>query len=143
MVVGRGLRQAVNPKLIALMGPDDGQAQLLGQVGGGTCVVDVGVGEPNLFQPDTELLAGVLQHGQIATGVDDGGLVRFIAPNDGTVLLEGGDGDGLVLQHMPQILAAIDSSLTQHSSVPCPGAACVGTWWRKPTCWLCSSTNTS
>ena len=98
-VVGRGLRQAINPKLIALVWADDGQAKLVGQVGCGACVVDVRVGEPDLFKRHAQLFARIFQHRQVATGVDDGTLHGVIAPDDGAVLLEGGDGDGFVLKH--------------------------------------------
>jgi hypothetical protein len=36
---------------------------------------------------------------EVATRVNDGGLVRLVAPDDGAVLLERGYGDGLVVQH--------------------------------------------
>ena len=39
-----------------------------------------------------------LGEGQFAARVDDGGLQRLAAPDDGAVLLEGGDGQGLVAQ---------------------------------------------
>jgi hypothetical protein len=67
-------------------------------------MVDVGVGDPDLFQRDAQLLASVLQHIQIATGINDGGFHGFIAPDDGTVLLEGGDGDGFVLKHFEMLI---------------------------------------
>jgi hypothetical protein len=36
---------------------------------------------------------------QITTGVDHSRLARLVVPDQGAVLLEGGDRDGLVLQH--------------------------------------------
>ena len=116
VVAGSGLWQTVNPKLIAFVRADDGQVQLLGQIGGGTGVVDVGVGDPNLLQLHTELLACVCQHGQIATGIDDGGLHRFIAPDDGTVLLERGNGNGFVLQHSEMVARIVAAPVSRATS---------------------------
>ena len=62
-------------------------------------MVNVAVGDPNLLQGQTQLFDSVEQHLQIATGVDDSGLQRFVAPDQRAVLLEGGDGDGLVVEH--------------------------------------------
>ena len=99
-----GLRQTVNPKLIALMWADDGQVQALRQFSRATCMVDVGVGDPNLFQRDAQLFASILQRIQIATGINDGGFHGFIAPDDGTVLLERGDWDGFVMKHFEMLI---------------------------------------
>ena len=62
-------------------------------------MINVGVSDPNLLQSHAELFAGGFKQGQIAARIDDGSLHRFIAPDDGTVLLEWGDGNGFVLQH--------------------------------------------
>ena len=89
---------AVDPELVARVRADDGQAQPRAQLGRATGVVDVGVGEPDLLQVDAQLLHRRLDARQVATGVDDGGLLRGIAPDDGAVLRERGDGDGVVAE---------------------------------------------
>ena len=104
-IVSGGLRQAINPKLIAFVGADDGQAQLFSQIGCAAGVVNVGVREPDLLKRHAQLFASGFQQGQIATGIDDGALHGFIAPDDGAVLLEGGNGDGFVLKHVEMLAA--------------------------------------
>ena len=98
-IAGCSLWQSINPKLIAFMGAEDRQTQLFGQVCRGAGMVNVGVGDPDLLQGHAQLLAGCLNDGQIATRVDDGGFHGLVAPNDGAILLEWGDGNGFVLQH--------------------------------------------
>ena len=98
-VVHGGRGQVVNPKLIAFMGADDGQVQLLGQFGRGACMVNVGVGDPNLFKLDAEFCAGVEQHGEISAWIDDGRLHGFVTPHNGTILLKWRNGNGLIVQH--------------------------------------------
>ena len=49
--VGSGRHgQAIDPKLIARMRPDDGQAQALGQVLRSRRMVHMGMGNPDLFE---------------------------------------------------------------------------------------------
>src|SRR5450830_1776845 len=62
-------------------------------------MVDVGVGEPDLRYRESPPLDLGQQNDQVATGIDDSGLHRFIAPDDGAVLLEGGNRKGVVVQH--------------------------------------------
>ena len=92
------LRQAIDPELIARMWPDDGQLQSLGQLARAAGVVDVRVREPDLAEREPQAL-DFCQQVEIAARVDDGGLAGGIAPDDGTVLLEGRDGNGEVAQH--------------------------------------------
>jgi hypothetical protein len=98
------LGQAINPKLITGVGADDGQLVFLGQIGGGTRMVNVRVGDPNLFERHTQLSTGIFQQGQITPGVDDGPLHRVITPDDGAILLERCNGNGFVLEH-PEMVA--------------------------------------
>ena len=90
---------AVNPKLVRRVRPDDGQVQQLGQLSGGAGVVEVAVGDPDLLKLHAQAFDRFQQQLHVATGVDDGGATLFIAPDDGAVLLESGDGDGFVVQH--------------------------------------------
>ncbi len=98
-ITGRCHRHTVNPELVRRVRANDGQLQQLGQVGRGAGVVQVAVGDPDLLQRNAQALDGVQQQIHVATRVDDGGAALFIAPDDGAVLLEGGNGDGLVVQH--------------------------------------------
>ena len=81
------------------MGAHDGQLQALGQLGGAARMVDVRMGDPDLLQRETQGLHSGQQHLQITPRVDHCGLHALIAPNDGAVLLERGDGDGFVMKH--------------------------------------------
>ncbi len=93
------LRQPIDPELIARMGPDDGQRQPFGQLARATCVIDVRVGEPDLFEREVKTFYLSEQHLQVAAGVDHGGFVGGVAPYERAVLLERGDGDGEVAEH--------------------------------------------
>jgi len=62
-------------------------------------MVHVAVGDPDLFELEVQLFDGAEQHMQIATRIDDRRLACLVVPDQGAVLLEGRDGDGLVLQH--------------------------------------------
>jgi hypothetical protein len=70
----------------------------LGGAAGVVDVVDVGMGEPDRWQVQAPPFRGVQQALQISTGVDDGGVHRLVAPDDGAFLGAGGDGGGEVLQ---------------------------------------------
>lgn len=98
------LRQTVNPELVARVGADDGDVECLRQLGRATGVVDVGVGLPDLGQRHPPLFHLGQQPVQVATRVDDGGLLGLIAPEKGAVLRKGGDGDGRVVQHFIDVL---------------------------------------
>jgi hypothetical protein len=104
------LRQAVDPELVARMRPDDGQRQAAREFAGAARVVDVRMREPDLLERDAELVDGCEQPVEIAAGVDDRGLLRGVAPHDGTVLLERGDGDGLVAEHRAIVNAQATNS---------------------------------
>ena len=66
-------------------------------------MVDMRMRDPNLLKRDAELLAPIEQHVQVTTWIDDGATHGFIAPNDGAVLLERGDGNGFVLEHVETV----------------------------------------
>jgi hypothetical protein len=91
--------RSVNPELVTGVRPHDGQAQRAGQLIRAARVVNVRVGQPDLFQRQTESLDLGQQARQVATRIDYGGLHRFVAPHDGTVLGKRGHGNGVVLQH--------------------------------------------
>ena len=100
---GRSLCEAFDPELVTRVRADDGQLQLLGQIGCACGMVHVAVGDPDLFELEVQLFDGPQQHMQIAARIDDRRLARLVVPDQGAVLLEGRDGDGLVLQHAPII----------------------------------------
>ena len=93
------LRQPVDPELVARVGADDGQRQALGQFARAARVIDVRVGEPDLFEREVKTFYLSEQHLQVAAGVDHGGFVGGVAPYERAVLLERGDGDGEVAEH--------------------------------------------
>ena len=75
---------------------ENGRAgELLEAMGSGD-VVDVGVGDDDLF--DREVVGGKDGHdaGNVVTGVDDDGLVGGFVSQDGAVALERADGENLV-----------------------------------------------
>ena len=92
--------QSIDPELVTHVWADDGQVQLLGQFCHPTCVVNVRVGEPDCLQLQIAIGNSLLEFVQIATGVDDGGLVGFTAPHDGTVLCKRCDRNGVVAKHV-------------------------------------------
>jgi len=79
--------------------PHDGQRQPLGQFARAARMVDVGVGQPDLVEREAQALHFRQQHVEVTAGVNDGGFARGVAPEDGAVLLESGDGDGEVVEH--------------------------------------------
>lgn len=91
--------QSVDPELIALMRPNDGDAQCSRQHACGASMVDVGMGEPDGFESDAQFLGGGLNAIQVAAGIDDGGVQGVAAPDERAVLFKRGDGDGQVFQH--------------------------------------------
>ena len=66
------------------------------------------VRDPDLLQTKAMLLHGTQNQIEVAPRIDDCRLKRLIVPDQRTVLLEGGDGDGLVLQH-PSMLKVLDT----------------------------------
>jgi hypothetical protein len=54
---------------------------------------------PDLFERHTQAFSRRDQKVQIAAGINDGGLVGLIAPNNRAVLLERGNGDSFVVEH--------------------------------------------
>jgi len=59
-------------------------------------MVDVAVGEQDLLDLDAEPRGRIHQHVDVAAGIDEGALHGFAAPEQGAVLLEGGDGDDAI-----------------------------------------------
>ena len=96
--------QAINPKLVARVRPNDGQLQLVSQLSRATCVVDVGMRDPNDHQLHAKLLASALQHIEVAAWVDNRRGHALVLPNHRAVLLKWRDGDGFVVEHSGDIM---------------------------------------
>ena len=56
--------------------------------------------QPDPRQGQSQLANRLLQAGSLATGIDERRLMSFIAPEQGAVLHELGDGHYLILEHM-------------------------------------------
>ena len=66
-------------------------------------MIDVAVGQPDFIDRDASLSDRMLDVRQIAAGINDHGTLRGLAPQQGTVLLEGRNrnDDGLGFAHDP------------------------------------------
>jgi len=93
------LGQAVNPELVARVRANDGQAQTFGQLARATGVVNMGVGEPDLFELEAQPFDLCQDFVQITTWVNDRRLQGLVAPDQRAILVKGGDGNGEVLKH--------------------------------------------
>ena len=93
------LLEAVEPKFVSFVWADDGDGKFLGKRADGADVVDVGVGEPELFELHAEFCRFGFNACGFAAGVDGGGFFGVAAPEDGAVLFKGGDRDGVVAEH--------------------------------------------
>lgn len=87
------LGKCINPELVSRVWADDGDIQLLRQLPGTTCMVDMGVREPDLGEVKVQALDLGEQGLQIAPRINHRSLAGFVAPHDGTVLSEVGDGN--------------------------------------------------
>ena len=95
----RLLREPVDPVLVTRVRADDGQTQFTRQRACAASMVDVRVGQQDLLQLDTQALHRSTKFGQITAGIDNSAVHGLVAPDDGAVLLERRDGDGVVVQH--------------------------------------------
>src|SRR5208282_4067922 len=66
-------------------------------------MIDVAVGQPDFVDRDASQIDGTLDVRQIAAGINDYGTLRGLAPQQGTVLLEGRNrnDNGLGFGHGP------------------------------------------
>ena len=86
-------RQPLDPEAVVLMRPLDRHAKLLREHTGLPAMVHMAVGDEDLFDLDPRLADRLAQLGQIAAGIDKRALVGFGAPEQGAILLEGGNRD--------------------------------------------------
>jgi sRNA-binding regulator protein Hfq len=77
----------------------DGQIQIARQDGRATRVIDVRMGQPNLFEFQAPLLDLRQDQVEVTTWIDHGSLLGLIVPNQRAVLLKRRDRNGLVLKH--------------------------------------------
>ncbi len=96
------LREGVEPERIGFVRADDRDAECVCQRAGAAHMVDVSVGEPDVARCDAEFVQRRFNARGFAARVNDGGLFGFAAPDDGAVLLERGDGEGVVVEHGAQ-----------------------------------------
>ena len=61
-------------------------------------MVQMPVRDPDVFERDAQLLASVEQHIDVTARVDDRSGHALVLPDQRTVLLKGGDGDGFVVE---------------------------------------------
>ena len=80
--------QPADPEAIGLVRPFDGQAQVLRQHSRLAAVIDMAMGDEDLFQLHARLRDIGLQHVEIAARIDQRRLVRGGAPDQRTILLQ-------------------------------------------------------
>jgi hypothetical protein len=93
------LGQAVDPELVAGVGADDGQLVFTRELTRAARVVDVRMREPDRLDRQSARFCGRADAVEFTARVDDRSVVRFVAPDQGAVLLEGGDGEGFIAEH--------------------------------------------
>jgi len=95
------LRQFFQPEGISFLGPFYGHFQLLAQHIRRSTVIQVRVRENHFFHHGVHFFDGLHDPFDVATRVDNRGLTRGLALDNGTVLLEGGDGHyGALYRHI-------------------------------------------
>jgi hypothetical protein len=78
------------------VGPSIGSERRVRQIGHGTRVIDVAVGDQDFFQFDAIGLDGAQDARDVAARVDDRAAPGLLAPQEAAVLLEGSYRDDLV-----------------------------------------------
>ena len=81
------LRQPVDPEPVILVRPLDRHAQVVGQHARLAAMVDMAMGDEQLFDRDAMLLRRLLEHRQVAAGIDEGAAHRVRAPEQRAILL--------------------------------------------------------
>ena len=94
-----GVRQPLDQEQVVLVRPLDLDPVMVGHGAGRRGVVDVAVGQQHLGHRDALLGDRLLQPVEVAAGIDGGAFHGFVAPDDGAVLLERGDGGDQDLEH--------------------------------------------
>jgi hypothetical protein len=72
--------QLIDPKLILWVWANDWQRQTSGEFVNTPCVINVGMGDPNLLQLDIQLGHAFKNDLQVASRINHSGLMGFIAP---------------------------------------------------------------
>lgn len=101
------LRQGIYPKAVARVRAFNGQTELTRQGARGPRVVNVRMREENGFERESPLLHCGQQHGDVATGVNQGRVFGVFTPNERAVLFELGDGEGLAVEHGGEVCFGI------------------------------------
>lgn len=98
------LRQAGDPEQISLVRPDDRQSVFPRPLAGTAGMVDVCMRQPDGLDRHAQRLRHRLEPRDFTARVDHRRVLGDVAPDDAAVLLEGGDGDGAVLEgHDPGV----------------------------------------
>lgn len=87
-------RQVFQQEKILFMRSLDRHVQLFRQGCGAACMVDMTMGEENEYGFQLMLGDRLLNTSDVPTGIDNGRLTGFLAPEEGAVLLESRDRDG-------------------------------------------------
>jgi hypothetical protein len=85
--------KATDPEPVGFVWPYDADAEFLRQRPRFTAMVDMAVGDQDLFDRDTRLRRGSLQPGQITARIDERPAHRRSAPQERAILLEGRNRD--------------------------------------------------
>ena len=107
IILGARLRQPLDQEQVVLVRPLDLDAIVLGHGTGGRGVVDMAVGQQDLGDLDALLVDRLLEHVEVAARIDGGALHGFVAPHDGAVLLERGDGGDHDLEHASDLMPPV------------------------------------
>jgi hypothetical protein len=83
----------VDPEAVGLVRPLDGHAGAARELGGGGGVVEVAVGDEDALERQALVVEHLLHALEVAARVHDRRTAGALAPEDGAVLLERGDGD--------------------------------------------------
>ena len=73
-------------------------------------MVDVRMGDPNLGELHAQLRQRIFDHIEVAARINDRGLATRVVPDDGAVLLEGGNGNGGVMEHGVSVTLATEGN---------------------------------
>ena len=70
-------------------------------------MVDMAVGQQHLGHLDALLADRLLQHVEVAARIDGGAFHGFVAPYDGAILLERGDGSDHDFEHSSDLMPPV------------------------------------
>ena len=110
------LGQHVEPEGVLLVGAGNGDASFFPQLGSGTDVIQMTVGQQDMSQGQAALGDGSQQFVRFAARIDQGGLMGLVTPDEGAVLGELGDRDHLEFQHRVPLLGWVSRAARWHAA---------------------------